>query len=391
MRVLYLSHTPLVSGGERALLELLRAPPPNVRPVVMCPPGVLAREVRACGVDVVAFRGTDASLRLHPILTPKGIAELVGARRAIRRAIDDVSADLIHANSIRAGIMAVLAVGRGGPPIVVHVHDALPENPLAAGIRRLLLRRADALIAVSRYVARPFTSDHADGRVHVLYNPIDVERFTPHRLTREAARAGLGLPPDAPLIAVVAQITPWKGQDVAVRALAAVRRRHPDARLLLVGEPKFVSRSTRYDNLRFRDELRDLIADCGLQDAVEFLGERDDVPAILRAVDMLLVPSWEEPLGRSMLEAMASGTPVVATDVGGPREVVEDGVSGLLAPPDRPDRWAAAVLRLLDDGALRAGIAAAARTTVEARFTRADVSRRVGEVYEQVLTSRRAR
>jgi glycosyltransferase involved in cell wall biosynthesis len=159
-----------------------------------------------------------------------------------------------------------------------------------------------------------------------------------------------------------------KGQDTAVRALAALRRHRRDARLLLVGEPKFVSRSTRYDNLRLRDELRDLIADCGVEDAVDFMGERDDVPTIMRAIDALLVPSWEEPLGRSVLEAMASGTPVIATDVGGPREVIEDGVSGLLAPPRRPDRWAATAARLLDDGALRERIAAAARTTIETRF-----------------------
>jgi glycosyltransferase involved in cell wall biosynthesis len=389
VRVLYLNHTALVSGAERALLELLQAPPAGVWPTVMCPAGALSRELDSRGVPVFPFRGTDASLRLHPARTTQGVVEMVAARRAVRRAVENVGADLVHANSIRAGVMAVLAVRRSGPPVVVHIHDALPRNPVSSTTRLLLVHRADALIAVSRYAGLPFTAKASDDRVHVLYNPIDLERFSPTLLSREAARQRLGLPPVVPVLAVVAQITPWKGQDVAIRALAQVRSTYADARLLLVGEPKFVSRSTRYDNLRFRDELRDLIAGRGLQDAVEFLGERDDVPTIMRAIDVLLVPSWEEPLSRSMLEAMASGTPVVATSVGGPPEVIEDGVSGLLVPPLQPHPWAAAIVRLLGDAALRARIGTEARRTAEARFGRAEVSRRVGEIYEQVLSERR--
>jgi glycosyltransferase involved in cell wall biosynthesis len=127
-----------------------------------------------------------------------------------------------------------------------------------------------------------------------------------------------------------------------------LKRSAPDVRLLLVGSPKVVSRATRYDNRAYARGLKDLTVSLGLRDEVVFLGERDDIPQVLRAVDVLLVPSWEEPFGRAIVEALAMRVPVVATNVGGPAEIVREGEEGLLLEPRAPERWASAIEKLIN-------------------------------------------
>jgi glycosyltransferase involved in cell wall biosynthesis len=150
-------------------------------------------------------------------------------------------------------------------------------------------------------------------------------------------------------LGVVGQITPWKGQDMALRALSALAERHPRLRLLVVGEAKFLSRSTRLDNRSYLAELHELASAGRLAGRVRFLGERSDVPTIMSALDALLVPSHDEPFGRVVVEAMAAGTPVIASASAGPAEIVEHGVSGLLAPADDVHAWSKAVERLVTD------------------------------------------
>jgi glycosyltransferase involved in cell wall biosynthesis len=135
---------------------------------------------------------------------------------------------------------------------------------------------------------------------------------------------------------------------------------------LVAGAVKFDS--ARFENAGYEDTLRREAVRLGVQDDVWFLGERDDVPLVLRALDVLVVPSWEEPLGRLVLEGMASGLPVLATAVGGPAEIVEPGIDGLLLPPHEPKRWARAVTELLADPTRRKSMGEAARRKAEAGF-----------------------
>jgi len=148
-----------------------------------------------------------------------------------------------------------------------------------------------------------------------------------------ATLAALGVADDAPPLGEVAQITPWKGQLVAIDSLALLHERHPRAQLLLVGDVAFAGPSVRYDNAAYARKLRQRVAELGLEDSVHFLGRREDVPAIMAALDLFLLPSWEEPLGTVVAEAMACGTVPLVTSEGGPREMVQDGVNGRLLPP----------------------------------------------------------
>jgi glycosyltransferase involved in cell wall biosynthesis len=118
---------------------------------------------------------------------------------------------------------------------------------------------------------------------------------------------------------------------------------------------------------------------------VHLLGERRDVPALLNAMDVVLVPSWEEPFGRSVIEAMAMERAVVATNMGGPTEIVEHGVTGLLAPPRDVAAWSELVRRLLEDDALRSSLGRLARASLVGRFDQESHVARVVQVYREAL------
>lgn len=361
MRVLYVNHTGRVSGGEHSLLTLLASLPAGVEPAVACPDGELAGRLEALGVPRLPLSEVDGGLRLHPVHTPRALLEMVRASAEVRAAAAAHRPDLVHANSIRSGLLVALS---GVRPAIAHVRDCLPEGA-ASSLSLRTIARLDGLIANSEHTR---ASLGAQGRsARVVHNSVDLGRFAGADHGREAMRARLGLPARAPVLAVVAQITPWKGQDVAIAALAALRREHPDATLLLIGAVKFDAAATRFDNRAYLARLERQAAPLG-EGAVRFLGERDDVPDLLAAVDLLLVPSWEEPFGRSVVEAMAAGVPVLATDVGGPAEILRPARAGILLPPRDPAPWAASAARLLADPAAREAMGRRGREDAGRRF-----------------------
>jgi glycosyltransferase involved in cell wall biosynthesis len=213
-------------------------------------------------------------------------------------------------------------------------------------------------------------------------NGVDLERFRPDPAGRRAARAKLGVREGTALVGVVGQITPWKGQADAIEAVSLVGQRHPSILLLVVGSVKFAG--SRHDNHEYLAALHRRVAELGLGGRVRFLGEREDIPQLLRALDILLVPSWEEPFGRVVIEGMAVSTPVLATAVGGPAEVIEDGDDGILLPPRQPRRWADAIDALLADPDRRLALGCQARHTVEARFDEAQHATRITGFYSQL-------
>lgn len=350
-----------MSGAELSLLDLLRGLPDRVQARVACPAtGPLAGAARDAGVPVDHIPGTDGSLKLHPRETPLAIGRLCVA--AVRTAMHArrMAADVVHANSIRAGLLAVPAARLIGVPLVVHLRDRLPRSRVADASLQFIAMGAQVVVANSRYTAEGLRAVTGHGRLAVVYNPVDCARFDRSQLDRDGIRTQLGLSPDALVLAVIGQITPWKGQHEAVRALGRLRQGGSEAHLLIVGEPKFVSSATRHDNVRYYSELRGLIAAEGVADRVQLLGERSDIPAIMGALDGLLVPSWEEPFGRVVIEAMALGVPVLATSHGGPAEIIRDGIDGVLLEPRDPGRWADAIARLEGSRKLRARLGAAA-------------------------------
>lgn len=356
MRILYVNHTGQVSGAERSLLDLLGGLGDGIEARLACPTdGPLAAMALSKGVHATRIAGCNASLRLNPTRTARAVGSLGYAAAQIARHAKRFDADVIHANSIRAGLMCVGAGKLCRAEVLVHLRDRLPRTRVADATMRLIAREATTIVANSRYSAEGLTDIAAPAaEVIVVPNPVDLTRFDPSKVEKDAARSALGLPPRAVALGVVGQITPWKGQAEAVQALASLTKRRPDLHLFIVGEAKFVSSTTRYDNRAYLAQMEHFILENGLADRVHLLGEREDVPALMRALDILLVPSWDEPFGRVVVEGMAMGLAIIATSIGGPAEILDDGVDGLLVPPRDPGAWANAIDRLsLDPPRLR--------------------------------------
>ena len=386
MRVLFVNHTGVVSGAEHSLLTLIDGLPPEVVAGLACPEGPLAEIARERGVEVHLLRGTAGSLRLHPWHTPVALAEIALSGTQLARAARRSGASVVHANSLRAGLVAGISHRLHRHGLVAHVRDCLPDSTATRMIRRLVAGEADQVVAISEYAAERFRTGLSDRAVslHVIDNPIDLGRFRADLRGPDASR-----PPDEALLVIVGQITPWKGHDTAIRALHLLRRHHPNARLLIVGEIKFADAATRLDNRGYLAELHQLVRDLGLSDAVEFVGEREDIPEVMARADAVLVPSIEEPFGRTVAEAMAVGTPVVATTVGGPAEVIDNGTTGLLAPPGEPAAWSEAICRILEHAERAREMGRRASEVAHRRFS---VERHVAammEVYESVESPRR--
>jgi glycosyltransferase involved in cell wall biosynthesis len=387
--VLYVNHTSSISGAERSLLELLSGLPASVDASVACPEGEFAEAVRMLGFEVRTITGTDVSFRLHGLHTPRGVAQIARAALNLRRVMRSSGADIVHANTIRAGLIAILAFARGGERTVVHVRDAIPSGAVPGLVRRLLRARANLILANSRFTAASVAPAGAP-QVRPIYTSVDLGAFDPAKIEPSRTRSRLDIGGSAWVLGVVAQLTPWKAQDDAIRVLARLREHQSDVHLLLVGEVKFAAASTRNDNTAYRRRLEELVNELGVSGHVHFLGERADVPDIIGALDLLLVPSWEEPFGRSIIEAMAMETPVLATSVGGPAEIIQPGQHGFLLPPRAPELWAKEALRLLEDPKTRARMGEEGRKLVTARFTRSAHVDAVLSAYRDVLRRKTA-
>ncbi|HEY2216862.1 MAG TPA: glycosyltransferase, partial [Solirubrobacteraceae bacterium] len=161
--------------------------------------------------------------------------------------------------------------------------------------------------------------------------------------------------------------------------------------LLLIGSAKFVASATRFDNEQYVAHLHDLAAREGVADRVSWLGEREDVPELLRALDVLLLPSWEEPFGRALIEAMALEVPVIATNVGGPREIVRDGQDGFLLAPRQAGLWASAIARLLQSPESAAQMGRSGLARVQQEFTTARHVAVTLDVYERAMSLAKGR
>jgi glycosyltransferase involved in cell wall biosynthesis len=386
MKVLYVNHTGQMSGGEHSLLELVRGASPGVTPIVACPDGPLVDALRDVGVPSVSIPGIDASLKLHPRHTTLALSDLARSARAVRAAARRHDVSVVHANSIRAGLLPTVIADRHRPPTIVHLRDRLPASRISTLTLRVI-SRADLLIANSHYTAASLDEAGVACSRRVIGNPVDLDRFDPDRIDRSAARAALDVAEGDYVASVLAQITPWKGQQEAILAIARVREEHPNVKLLLVGSAKFVSKTTRYDNRAYLDNLGRLVERLRLHDHVRFLGESDDVPSLLRATDALLIPSWEEPFGRSMIEAMAMGVPVIATTVGGPAEVITQSRDGMLVPPRKAEAWAQAIQNLIKSPGLHTRLARNGRLRARAFAVEAHAEE-LRSVYLQVLNRR---
>jgi len=386
VRVLYVNQAGQVSGAERSLLTLIDGLPGDVTPFVACPAGELEDEVRRRGIESHRIAGTAASFRLHPWHTARGLFDIGRSSLEVRRAVARFAPDVVHANTTRASLLALLGRKRSGPPVVAHIRDWTPPGAFPDFVLRVIEGGAVAIAANSAYVAARFPGDRLERPVVVVPNPVDLEPFATDRTDGPAIRQETETPADVVVLSIIGQLAPLKAQDDAIRMAADLATAGKDVRLLVVGSVKFASSGASLDNATFGERLPALARELGVDDRVLFLGERSDIADILAATDILLMPFWQDGFGRVAVEAMASGVPVAASSVGGPAELVRDGIDGLVMPPKSPQLWSAALGELIGDAEARRRMSAngrehASEFTVEKHVEQVlSLYRRIGDM-----------
>ena len=372
MRPLVLISGLATGGAERVTVSFLRHLAGTGTEVVACTvtsrrDGPLAAELAAAGV-----RRHDLGARR--IADPLALLRLI---RLLRRE----RFSLVHAHGPEACMLAGLACPPTRVPLVItrHVLDEATTNWRLRQLARMTLfaaRRAAAVVAVSNAVARRLEEAGAarPGAVHVIPNGVELERFDDPALSlrRGEFRRALGVEPDESLLLLPAVLREGKGHEVLIEALPEIKARVPRARVAFAGggelEGALRARAERHGN------------------AVMFLGQRGDVPELLAACDLVVLPSMAEALPTALIEAAAAGRPVVGTRVGGTPEVVEEGETGLLVPPGDSAALAAAVVSVLTDRDKARSFGEAGRRRALSQFSvRAQVGRTVA-LWSQVLS-----
>lgn len=367
MKIVFYNHTGQVSGAEGMLLTLMtRLNPNDFEKVLVCPKkGPLAEMAAASGIPVQTVAQLNARFTWRPDHLAGYCKSFYQVIANLRRKLIDLSPDLVHANSIRAGLVATAATMGLKVKVVWHLHDLLPRHPLSSAIRMVAtLSRRGRMIAVSEAVARNFSGRYRllRPKVKVILNAIDLKKFSSVGIDREEARARLLLAKDHLAIGIVGQLTPRKGQLELLAAFEKVVRTIPQARLLIIGAALF-NRDADYEQ-----HLRDTATRLGIADRVMMLGSRDDVPEIMRSLDLLVVNSRREPFGLIVCEAMACKTPVVATDRDGLPEIIKHRENGWLVPFGDEQALVDAIVYLGETPDVRGELAAAAGADVAQKF-----------------------
>jgi glycosyltransferase involved in cell wall biosynthesis len=363
--ILFLSHVAELGGAENVLLDLLAAlDRDRFTPHLGVPgDGPLAQRAAAlgCGVHELPLAARSPWAKALRALRARG---------AIRRLGDGLGCRLLVANSMIAGYAAVRA-RRPDLPCVWHLH-IVTDNLVA----RSALRRADAVIAPSRIAL-------TQARVaagEVIPNGVPDRYFAANG---SGLRAELGVPEGAPLLGIVGRLDPRKGHEVLLRAMADWPDQ-PQPHLVVAGGELFASSQARLVGVGQR--LRALADQLGVAARVHWLGDVDDTAGLLAQLDVLAVPSTGlESAPRTIAEAQAAGCPVVASDVGGVPEMLENGAAGRLVPPGDPGALQKALRHVVHDGGWRAQAVGEARRRAEQNYRPDAFARRCEAVFGRLV------
>jgi glycosyltransferase involved in cell wall biosynthesis len=345
----------------------------------MIPELHLAEEFRAAGVEPV-------------VLDYRGVRSIPATVRRLSELIDELEIDVVHSNRTMDLALAGTAARLRGVPVVSSLHwlgrlEDHPEDHGASLARRaeerapVLLNRAlaDRIVAVSEAVKESYASlaGFPAERTDVVYPGLRVADVpAPGAAARACARAALGLRDDVPVLLNVGRLEAVKGQRHLVPMMRIVRERLPHAVLLIAGGGAL------------HVELTRLVADAELDDAVRLLGARSDVDALLAASDVLVLTSESEAAPLPLFEAMRAARPVVATDVGGVRELVRAGETGYIVPRGDAAAMAAASLRILEAPSAGARMGEAARQLALERFDITHSLRALERIYVEAAAAR---
>jgi glycosyltransferase involved in cell wall biosynthesis len=344
------------------------------------------------GPDEGSMRPLVERRGVHPIVIPEMIGTPrigprdVAALARIRRLVRDLKPDIVETHLSKAGILGRLAARLEHVPVVVHVFHGHVLDGYFGPLKTWMARRterslaglSDRLIAVSARVKQELVNHRiaSADRIDVIELGLEMDQLIHCREMRGTLRRELGIAPDTPLVGVVGRLSRIKNHQLFLDAAARIAAAHPEVLFLVVGDGE--RRSALESHARRLNLARQVL----------FTGWRTDLPSVYADVDVLALSSDNEGTPLVLIEAMAAGCPMVATGVGGVPDLIDDGVSGLLVPPRQPSQLADAIVRMLQDRALSATLAARAQATARARFGVERLAADMDALYRRLVAER---
>ncbi|NQT32164.1 MAG: glycosyltransferase [Candidatus Omnitrophica bacterium] len=324
--------------------------------------GGFLEKLEAAGIKVV-------DMGINSCYNPKGIMKLSSSLKEARP-------DIVHTHSYFVNVAGRIAARMAGVPrVVTHIHNAYVHYSfLNCVIEKILSYFTDKIICCSEAV-RNFAIKKEKinfSKLAVIYNGIDLQRFD-HMPEKAVARRSLGINDDEILITSVASLTEKKGQKYLVEAAADIVKEHSNVKIMLVGKGPLKN--------KLEEDARRL----NLSSSIVFLGVRHDIPEILGASDIFVLPSLVEGLSLAIIEAMAAGLAVVATNVGGNPEVVHDGITGTIIPPEDPEALSEAVKALLLDNRKLKTMGWDGRRVCREEFSQEIMIRKIEQLYDSLI------
>jgi glycosyltransferase involved in cell wall biosynthesis len=364
MKILQICSASEMGGGEVHVADLVRGLAGRGHPVYLA--------VRPDSPLREPLAGVIASWHEMPLRNSLDLQSVA----ALADLIKQHAIDIVHAHVGRDYLVAALACRRAGHRrLVLTRHHYLPLKRNA--LYRWLLGDVAAVIAVSESVRQSVVERLAlaADRVSMIPNWIDPSRFQP--IDRDSAR-GLFQLRSAISVACIGQLTPAKGQEEFIRAAARIAKIRSDVEFLIVGEEDDRERP-------FTEHLKQVAKSVGVADRVRFMGYVRHIPELLAAVDVVVVPSWDEGFSLVTVEAMAARRPVLASRTGGIVDIIKENATGLLFPPRDAQALADKLMWLLSDAPLRDRLAAQAQRDVYQRFGRDHIIDQIESLYNRVL------
>ena len=359
-----------LNGGEFSLLAMLDALGQTEFEFVAAAPDSepLAGRLKQCGIPVFPLMLRDA--QGHKRSLEQINAHLVDI-------VARVSPDLVHSNSLAMGRMVGRIASQLPMPCTSHLRDIIRLNKTVVSD----LSQNAGLIAVS-HATKQFHVEQGmlPDKLQVIHNGVDTELFRPTPATGSLKRE-LGLSENVLLVANIGQICLRKGQTLLAQAAVALAEACPEAHYLFIGQ----RHSQKPESVAYEKAIRLIFREAGIESRLFCLGFREDIPAILNEVDLLVHTAHQEPLGRVLLEAACCGRAIVATDVGGTGEILTDEISARLVPPDTLAALTAAIRQLLADRDCRIRLGQQARTHALDRFSLSTATAQVRSFWKSFL------
>jgi glycosyltransferase involved in cell wall biosynthesis len=358
----------MLGGGQRSLLLLLeRLDRKKFMPFLACSSG---------GGFIEKAEKLDVETTLIKMRRIKNLNVFSSAATVFKfkELIKKKDIDLIHTDSPRQAFYAGRAAKVTETPLIWHVRVSTPEK---RSFEKYLFNHAHKVIAVSKAASQRFDGFAlAQEKVVVIHNGVDLTEFVPHQPDRRV-KEEFNIQKGEILVGTLGQLIPGKGQEVLLKAASLVLKQIPQVKFMIVGDGSHA----------YRQKLEELSKDLGLSGTIVFTGFREDIPRIMNSLDIVVLPSTThlEGLSRVIIEAMASSKPVIATNSGGNPEAVEDGATGLLVPPEDPNRLAESILKLIKDEKKRKQMGEAGRKRAEKLFNIEKNVFRIEKVYEELL------